>query len=166
MKEIPTIARPAIIEELTNLTKKGVLTGQHWVDLTPTQRSKILRSHTNVTHKVTPANDGTGRTTDDGRGQSQTRGQRRRPGQETPLLKRRDNIITYSEYLRSLPVLDHQYARFPQCVCVTADIGCTYLNARMPKHDSEKLVCIKIDPDIATLLVEVDSNMQGWINHR
>ena len=67
MKEIPTIARPAIIEELTNLTKKGVLTGQHWVDLTPTQRSKILRSHTNVTHKVTPANDGTGRTTDDGR---------------------------------------------------------------------------------------------------
>ena len=70
MKEIPTIARPAIIEELTNLTKKGVLTGQHWVDLTPTQRSKILRSHTNVTHKVIPANDGTGRTTDDGRGQS------------------------------------------------------------------------------------------------
>ena len=55
---------------------------------------------------------------------------------------------------------------FPSCVCVTADIGCTYLNARMPKHDSEKLVFIKIDPDIATLLVEVDSNMQGWINHR
>ena len=64
MKEIPTIARPAIIEELTNLTKKGVLTGRHWVDLTPTQRSRILRSHTNVTHKVTPASDGTGRTTD------------------------------------------------------------------------------------------------------
>ena len=40
MKEIPTRARPAIIEELTNLTKKGVLTGRHWVDLTPTQRDR------------------------------------------------------------------------------------------------------------------------------
>ena len=29
MKEIPTIARPAIIEELTNLTKKGLLTSRH-----------------------------------------------------------------------------------------------------------------------------------------
>ena len=64
MEEIPTIARPAIIEELANLTKKGFLTGRHWVDLTPTQCSRILRSHTNVTHKVTPASDGTGHTTD------------------------------------------------------------------------------------------------------
>ena len=62
MKEIPAIA--GIIEELTNLSKKGVLTGRHWADLTPTQRSRILRSHTNVTHKVTPASDGTGRRTE------------------------------------------------------------------------------------------------------
>ena len=44
---------------------------------------------------------------------------------------------------------------FPGCTCVTADIGCAYLNARMPKHDPEKLVFIKIDPDMASLLVEV-----------
>ena len=62
MKEIPAIA--GIIEELTNLSKKGVLTGRHWADLTPTQRSRILRSHTNVTYEVTPASDGTGRTTE------------------------------------------------------------------------------------------------------
>ena len=47
MKEIPDKARPAIIDELTNLTKKGVLTGRHWGDLTPTQRLRVLRSHTN-----------------------------------------------------------------------------------------------------------------------
>ena len=41
MKEIPAIA--GIIEELTNLSKKGVLTGRHW---------------------VTPASDGTGLTTE------------------------------------------------------------------------------------------------------
>ena len=52
---------------------------------------------------------------------------------------------------------------FPSCICVTADVGCAYLNARMPKHDPEKLVFIKIDPDIATLLVEVDSNMLPFV---
>ena len=48
---------------------------------------------------------------------------------------------------------------FPSCICVTADVGCAYLNASMPKHDPEKLVFIKIDPDVATLLVEVGSSM-------
>ena len=33
----------------------------------------------------------------------------------------------------------------------------------MPKHDPEKLVFIKIDPDIATLLVEVGSNMLPFV---
>ena len=52
---------------------------------------------------------------------------------------------------------------FSGCICVTADVGCAYLNARMPKHDPEKLVFIKIDPDIATLLVEVGSNMLPFV---
>ena len=34
---------------------------------------------------------------------------------------------------------------------------------RMPKNDPEKLVFIKIDPDIATLLVEVGSNMLPFV---
>ena len=33
----------------------------------------------------------------------------------------------------------------------------------MPKNDPEKLVFIKIDPDIATLLVEVGSNMLPFV---
>ena len=52
---------------------------------------------------------------------------------------------------------------FPSCIRVTADVGCAYLNARMPKHDPDELVFIKIDPDIATLLVEVDSNMLPFV---
>ena len=47
----------------------------------------------------------------------------------------------------------------PAHLCVTADIGCAYLNAKMPKYDPEKLVFIRIDSDIAALLVEVDSNI-------
>ena len=64
MKEISYKAKPAIIDELTNLTKKGVLTDRHWGDLTPTQRLRVLRSHTNVTHKVTQASDRAGWTED------------------------------------------------------------------------------------------------------
>ena len=63
MKETPDKEKPAIVDDLTNLTK-GVLTGRHWGDLTPTQRPWVLRSHNNVTDKVTPASDGTSRTED------------------------------------------------------------------------------------------------------
>ena len=35
---IPEKAKPAIIDELTNLIKKGVLTGRDWGDLTHSQR--------------------------------------------------------------------------------------------------------------------------------
>ena len=64
MKEISRQARPAIIDELINLTKKGVLTGRLWEDLTPNQRKRIRRSHTNIPHKRAPTSDGTGRTMD------------------------------------------------------------------------------------------------------
>ena len=159
MKEIPTIARPAIIEELTNLTKKGVLTGRHWVDLTPTQRSRILRSHSNVTHKVTPASDGTGRTTDKVKARHVANGD----GQDRNHYLREETsspTVSISGLYLSLITNMHD---FPSCICVTADVGCAYLNASMPKHDPEKLVFIKIDPDIATLLVEVDINMLPFV---
>ena len=52
---------------------------------------------------------------------------------------------------------------FPRCLCVTADAGCAYLNAKMPKQDPEKLVFIRIDSDITALLVEVDSNMLPFV---
>ena len=52
---------------------------------------------------------------------------------------------------------------FPGCLCVTADVGCAYLNAKIPKHDPEKLIFIKIDSNIAALLVEVDINMLPFV---
>ena len=155
VKEIPTIARPAIIEELTNLTKKGLLTGPHWVDLTPTQRSRILRSHTNVTHKVTPASDGTGRTTDKVKARHVANGD----GQDRNHYSREETSLpTLSISGLYLSLITNMH-NFSSCICVAADVGCAYLNAKMLKHDPEKLVFIKIDPDIATLLVQVDSNM-------
>ena len=49
------------------------------------------------------------------------------------------------------------------CRCVTADVGCAYLNAHMPKHDPDKLVFIKIAADITSILVEVDPRMALFI---
>ena len=154
MKEIPTTARPIIIEELTNLTE--VLSSRHWiVDLTPSQRSRILRSHTNVTDKVTPASGGTGRTTNKVKARHVANGD----GQDRNHYSREETslpTLSISGLYLSLITNMHD---FSGCICVAADVGCAYLNVRIPKHDPDKLVFIKIDPDIATLLVEVDSNM-------
>ena len=49
------------------------------------------------------------------------------------------------------------------CHCVTADIGCAYLNASMPKTDPDKLVFIRIPPHIAAMLVKVDPRMHQYL---
>ena len=106
-------------------------------------------------HKVTPASDGTDRTTDKvkarhvANGDGQDRNHYSREGTSSP-------TVSISGLYLSLITNMHD---FPGCICVTVDIGCAYLNASIPKHDLEKLVFFKIDPDIATLLVEVDSSM-------
>ena len=46
-----------------------------------------------------------------------------------------------------------------KCLCVTADIGCVYVNAHMPQDDSDKLHFIHINAGIAAMLVEVDPRM-------
>ena len=153
MKEIPDKARPAIIDELTNLTKKGVLTGRHWGDLTPTQRPRVLRSHTNVTHKVTPASDRTGQTEvkvkarHAANGDGQNRSHYLREETSSP------TVSISGLYLSLITSMNN----FPGCLCVTADVGCAYLNVKMPKQHPQELVFIRIDSDITALLVEVDS---------
>ena len=159
MKEISDKARPAIIDELTNLTKKGVLTGRHWGDITPTQRLRVLRSHTNVTHKVTPASDGTDQTEDKVKARHVANGN----GQNRSLYSREETssptVSISGLYLSVITSMNN----YPGCVCVTGDVGCAYLNAKMSKQDPEKLVFIRIDSDITALLVEVDSNMLPFV---
>ena len=160
MKEIPLQARPAIIDELTNLTKKGVLTGRLWEDLTPNQRKRILRSHTNITHKRAPTSDGTGRTMDKVKARHVANGE----GQDRNHYTREETsspTVSISGLYLSLMTTMHSHK--PECVCVTADVGCAYLNAKMPKNDPTKLVHIKIESDIATMLIEVDPTMIPYV---
>ena len=148
-KEISDKVKPAIIDELTNLTKQGVLTGRHWGDLTPTQRLQVPKSHTNFTPKVTSVSDGTGRTEDKAKARHVANGD----GQNRSHYSREETsspTVSISGLYLSLIASMNDY---PGCLRVTADIGCAYLNAKMPKHDPEKLVFIMIDFDIAALLV-------------
>ena len=49
------------------------------------------------------------------------------------------------------------------CHCVTADVGCAYLNTSMPKDDPNELVFIKIAADIAATLSAVNPKMRVYI---
>ena len=64
MKEIPELAEPAILLELSNLLKKMVFTGRHFMSLSKSQKDSIIRSAMNITQKVAPTSDGSGRTKD------------------------------------------------------------------------------------------------------
>ena len=128
VKETPLQAKPAVIDELSNISKKGVLTGRLWEDLTPDQRRRILSSHINVTNKLAPNSDGTERTMDkvkvrdltDGEGQDRNHYTREETSSPT---------VTISGLDLSLMTTMHSHKS--ECVCVPPDVGCAYLNAKM-----------------------------------
>ena len=153
MREDPVQTEPAIIKELQNLIDKTVLRGVHLHQLTPDQRRRILRSQMNVNKKVTPSSDGTERTLDKVKarlvagGNGQDRNHYSRSETSSPTASTSGLAITL------------MLAAATDCHCVTADIGCAYLNAAMPKEDPGKLVFIRISPHFASMLVKVDPKM-------
>ena len=144
-KEYPTEAEPAIIEELTNLTRKHVLTGRYVHSLTAEQQTRVLRSHMNVTRKVVPISDGTGRTKDKLKARHVAGGD----GQDRNLYSREETSSpTVSVSGLYLTIITAYLDTKSSCHCVTAVAGCAYLNAKMPQGDPTKLVFIKIAPEI------------------
>ena len=144
MKEIPDLAEPAI------LLKKKVFTGRHFRFLSKAQQTSIIRSAMNVTQKVAPTSDGSGRTKDKvkvrlvGGGDGQDRNHYTRADTSSPTVS------------ISLIFIIAQLAAAEQRTVVTLDIGSAYLNAAMPKDDPSKLVFMRIQPDIATLIYKLD----------
>ena len=120
----------------------------------------LLRSHTNVTHKRAPTSDGSGRTMDKVKARHVANGE----GQDRNHYTREETSSpTVSITGLYLSLMTTMNSHKPECVCVTADVGCAYLNARMPKSDSTILVHIKIEPDIATMVLEVDPTMIPYV---
>ena len=150
MKDCPEIAGPAIILELTNLTRKKVIRGRHLKDLTEAQRRKIIPSQMNITSKVDPTSDGTGRT-------PTTRAKARFVAGENCQDRRYD--ITYITGLfahAALVSLENEEV-------VVTDVTCAYLNAAMPKNDPGKLVFVRIDAFITSMLITVDPSMKKFV---
>ena len=150
MKEIPELAEPAILLELSNILKKNVFTGRHFMSLSTSQKNSIIRSAMNITQKVAPTSDGSGRTKDKvkarlvGGGDGQDRNHYTRADTSSPTFS-----ITAIFIIAQVAAAERRHI-------VTLDIGSAYLNAPMPKDDPDKLVFMRIQPDIATLLCKLD----------
>lgn len=159
MKEIPELAEPAILLELSNLLKKRVFTGRHFHSLSKTQQASVIRSAMNVTQKVAPTSDGSGRTKDKvkarlvGGGDGQDRNHYTRADTSSPTVS------------ISAIFIIAQLAAAERRTVVTLDIGSAYLNAAMPKDDPSKLVFMRISPDIAALIYKLDSHFAQFRAH-
>ena len=132
MKEIPHLAEPAILLELSNLLKKKVFTGRHVRSLSKAQQASIIRSAMNVTQKVAPTSDGSGRTKDKVKARLVGGGD----GQDRNHYTRADT--SFSTVSISAIFIIAQLAAAEQRTVVTLDIGSAYLNAAMPKDDPSK----------------------------
>ena len=152
-------AEPAIMLELSNITRKGVLMGRHMRDPTPTQINGIIPSHMNITPKYSPTSDGSGRTI---------------------LSKAKARLVAGGD-----PQDRNIYSRTditsPRCfvtglfvnaalVCTEAEdiaviyVACAYLNARMPKNKLKKLVFLGIDSFITPMLLKTVPSLQPYVS--
>ena len=151
-------AEPAIMLELTNITKKGVLMGRHVRDLTPKQISGIIPSHMNITPKYSPTSDGSGRTI---LSKAKARLVAGGDHQDRNMYSRTD--IT-SPTCSITGLFTHAaLACMEEEEVVVTDVTCAYLNARMPKDNPEKLVFLRIDPFITPLLLKVNPSLQPYV---
>ena len=156
MRENKTETEPAINQELSNLTKKMVFRGRHFHDLTPLQKKNIIPSHMNITIKVAPTSDGTGRTRDKvkarlvGGGDHQDRNHYTRSETSAPTCSITGTLARIA------------LAQAEEEEVVVTDISCAYLNAKMPKTDPDKIVIMRINAFITSMLVKINPSMSEF----
>ena len=149
---------PEIIFELTNLTRTKVIRGRHLKDLSEAQRRKIIPSQMNITSKVDPTSDGTGRTPTTkakarfvAGGHCQDRNPYTRSDTTSPACS-----ITGLFAHAAMVSLENEEV-------VVTDVTCAYLNAAMPKSNPDKLVFVRIDAFITSMLITVDPSMKKFV---
>lgn len=156
LREDPATARPAIEAELRTLLDMGVFTPVHRNKLTPFQRKNIIRSQLNVTQKFLPSSDGSGRVKDKVKARLVGGGD----GQDRNLYQTSDTssptIATTSIFLIA------QIAAAERRDVATIDIGSAYLNAHMPTADPAKLVHMKISPEVASIMCDIDKSFNSY----
>lgn len=153
LKENREQAEPAIMAELATLLTKKVFHAVDIQSLTPQQQKGILNSTMNVTQKFAPSSDGKGRIKDKLKARLVCGGNR----QDRSIYSREETssptVSTTSVLLLS------QLAAAERRTVISLDIGSAYLNAAMPKDDPLKAVHMRISPEIATFLTQLDPGM-------
>jgi len=157
IKEDSASAYTAIDQELNNLREKEVFRGVHIDDLTAVQRKRIVRSAMNITRKVTPASDGSGRTFDKVKARLVVDG------------SKQDRSL-YAESETSSPTASTSAVLIVAALAagesrkvITLDIAAAYLNAKMTNNDPAKTVYVAIDATITARLISIDPTMRPFI---
>lgn len=156
LKEDEENARPAIEAELRTMLDKRVFSPVLQSTLSLEQKEGIIRSHLNVTQKFLPSSDGQGRTKD----RLKARLFGGSDGQDRSI---------YTESETSSPtvsttsvLLIAQIAAMERRNVATIDIGSAYLNAAMPMEDTEKIVHMKLSPDLSEILIQMEATYKDF----
>ena len=156
LKENPDGALAVIRQELETLLRKRVFHGRDYATLTASQRKSIIRSQMNITQKYAPSSDGNGRVKDKLKARLVGGGD----GQDRNLYSRIDTSSPTASTSAILIVA--QLAAAERRHIISLDIGSAYLNAKMPKDDTNKLVFMAIAPTIADILIDLDPDYKKF----
>jgi Reverse transcriptase (RNA-dependent DNA polymerase) len=120
------------------------------------QKRRIIRSHLNITQKFLPSSDGQKRTKDRLKARLVGGGD----GQDRSI---------YTESETSSPtvsttsvLLIAQIAAMERRNVATIDIGSAYLNAAMPMEDTEKIVHMKLPPEVSEILIQMEATYKDF----
>ena len=158
LKEDPATARPAIEAELRTLIAKGVFRPIKQSTLTEDQRRSVIRSQLNVTQKYLPTTDGTGRIKDKVKARLVGGGDCQDRGKYLPSETSSPTVSTTAIFIIA------QIAAAEWRDVTTIDIGSAYLNASMPKNEPSKLVFMRINKEVSTIVTELDTTFTAFIN--
>jgi hypothetical protein len=156
LKDDPGQALPAIQLELRTLLMKKVFRPRLASEMSEAQERSIVRSQMNVTRKVSPASDGGGRAFDKTKARLVVDGSRQDRSAYT------DEETSSPTASTSAVLMVAQIAAAEGRSVVTLDIGSAYLNAAMPKTDPAKIILMRIDPLITSILTEMEPKMKHF----
>jgi Reverse transcriptase (RNA-dependent DNA polymerase) len=156
LREDEENARPAIEAELRTMLDKKVFSPVLQSTLSSEQKRRIIRSQLNITQKYLPSSDGQGRTKDRLKARLVGGGD----GQDRSI---------YTESETSSPtvsttsvLLIAQIAAMERRNVATIDIGSAYLNAMMPTEDKEKIVHMKLSPEVSEILIQMEATYKEF----
>ena len=160
LKLFPEKTGFAIESEVKSLLAKDTFQGVHMGTLTPSQKSRILRSIMNVTEKFLPTVDSNGNREIDKvkarfcvDGRAQVRADYKPEEIESPTASMAA-IFTVA-----------QLAAAERRFVMVGDVGSAYLNARMPMDNPDKILHMIIARDVADEMIRQDKSFETYRMH-